>query len=287
MINVVTHSGKFHADDVLAWSLLCHFHPNSLELELTRTREQPIIEQADIVFDVGGIFDPETCRFDHHQNEYQGRLSSAGMVLQWLYDAQHIDEQTYSALNDSLVSYVDDVDNGRVEERNNVPCYCSIVNVYNTFATTMKEFDTQFHKASKMTEEIVSGIHQKVLVDRENHALIVSSMLHAQQTNTRIIEFPHHVSWKSTYFANDGENHPTEFVLYPTMYNTWQISAIPPVEGSFAQKKSFPESWAGLRDDELSVVTGVPSVFCHKNRFIAVFKTREAAMTAMQRFNLL
>jgi uncharacterized UPF0160 family protein len=186
-----------------------------------------------------------------------------------------------------LVSYVDDVDNGRVEEQKDIPCYCSIVNVYNTFATTMAEFDAQFHLASNMSQQIVAGIHQRVILDKENYELIVSGMLAAQRTQTRFIEFPHHVSWKSTYFANGGESHPTEFVIYPTMYNTWQISAIPPVEGSFAQKKSFPASWAGLRDEELSAVTGVPSIFCHKNRFIAVFETRDAALTAMKRFNLL
>ena len=47
---VVTHSGKFHADDVLAWSLLCHYHPKKEHLQLIRTRETELINQADIVF---------------------------------------------------------------------------------------------------------------------------------------------------------------------------------------------------------------------------------------------
>ena len=55
----LSHSGKFHADDVLAWSLLCHFHPNGHAFKLNRTRDENIIE-ADIVFDVGGIYDPRT-----------------------------------------------------------------------------------------------------------------------------------------------------------------------------------------------------------------------------------
>ena len=123
MLNVVTHSGKFHADDVLAWSLLCQFHPKSSDLNLTRTRDATIVEQADIVFDVGGIFNPTDCRFDHHQNEYQGPLSSAGMVLKWLLDMEHIDQTLFTALNETIVSYVDDVDNGRIEEDKYVPWF--------------------------------------------------------------------------------------------------------------------------------------------------------------------
>lgn len=287
MLNVVTHSGKFHADDVLAWSLLCQFHPQASALRITRTRDQDLIEQADIVFDVGGIFNPSQCRFDHHQNEYQGPLSSAGMVLQWLYDMKYIDQTLFTALNETIVSYVDDVDNGRVEEQQHVPCFSSIVNLYNASAKTLDDFDRQFHLASTMGQQIIQGIHQRIEAAQQNHALIIEAMKRAVKEQSKLIEFPHHVSWKNTYFANNGANHPTEFVMYPTMYNTWQVSAIPPTEHSFAQKQSFPEQWAGLRDEELSEVTGVPSVFCHKNRFIAVFHTRDAALTAMKRFDLL
>ena len=82
MQQVVTHSGKFHADDVLSWGLLQQFYPYSMTI--TRTRKQIIIEKADIVFDVGGLYAPSLGRFDHHQNEYQGKYSSAGMLLDWL-----------------------------------------------------------------------------------------------------------------------------------------------------------------------------------------------------------
>ena len=50
------------------------------EHQLIRTRETELINQADIVLDVGGIYNPSIGRFDHHQNEYQGPLSSAGMI---------------------------------------------------------------------------------------------------------------------------------------------------------------------------------------------------------------
>ena len=48
-MQAVTHSGKFHADDVLAWALLCEFLPNNIELK--RTRDEKTIQTADLVFD--------------------------------------------------------------------------------------------------------------------------------------------------------------------------------------------------------------------------------------------
>ena len=96
-----THSGKFHADDVLAWALLLEFY--NPDLELVRTRDAQRIKEADIVFDVGGIFDPQQKRFDHHQSSYTGPLSSAGMVLEWLFQEALLSEEMFQRLKHSIV----------------------------------------------------------------------------------------------------------------------------------------------------------------------------------------
>ena len=56
-ILAATHSGKFHADDVLAWALLLSFYDP--EAQLLRSRKKEEIEKADIVFaiDVSGSMD--------------------------------------------------------------------------------------------------------------------------------------------------------------------------------------------------------------------------------------
>lgn len=62
---IVTHGGKFHADDAWAVAVINVLHP---EAELVRTRDPAIIESGDVVIDVGGIWDPATGRFDHLRN---------------------------------------------------------------------------------------------------------------------------------------------------------------------------------------------------------------------------
>ena len=93
--------------------------------------------------------------------------------------------------------------------------------------------------------------------------------------------------WKPAYFDNDGIHHPTDFVLLPGD-GTSRIVAIPPEPGSFAQKRPLPVEGAGLIDDELAAVTGIAGAkFCHKNRFIAVFETREGALAALAAADLM
>eukprot|EP00919_Chromeraceae_sp_WS-2016_P045117 GHVR01107543.1.p1 GENE.GHVR01107543.1~~GHVR01107543.1.p1 ORF type:complete len:111 (+),score=16.77 GHVR01107543.1:49-381(+) len=89
-ITIVTHDGRFHCDDAMAIAMLNRI-PEFANFELVRTRDAGIIDRADVVVDVGGIFDHEKKRYDHHQrgfNEVFGvkhftrtKLSSAGLVF--------------------------------------------------------------------------------------------------------------------------------------------------------------------------------------------------------------
>ena len=80
---IVTHSGKFHADDAWAVAVLLLLYPDA---ELVRTRDPAIIARADVAIDVGGEWNPAAGRFDHHQKGFDGaRMSgvpyaSAGLV---------------------------------------------------------------------------------------------------------------------------------------------------------------------------------------------------------------
>ena len=62
---VATHNGKFHKDDVLSVAIVKLALPDH-KINVVRTRDEDIINAADIVLDVGGVCDPEKFRFDHH-----------------------------------------------------------------------------------------------------------------------------------------------------------------------------------------------------------------------------
>lgn len=55
---IVTHDGRFHADEILACVLL-KFLPEFKDSDIQRSRDQKIIDAGDVVVDVGGVYDPE------------------------------------------------------------------------------------------------------------------------------------------------------------------------------------------------------------------------------------
>ena len=66
MLTIATHSGSFHSDDVFAVATLQLLHGVS-NINVVRTRDEAILATADIVVDVGGVYDPTLKRFYHHQ----------------------------------------------------------------------------------------------------------------------------------------------------------------------------------------------------------------------------
>ena len=67
MIKIATHSGGFHTDDVFAVATLQLVYGVE-NVEIIRTRDEVELATADIVVDVGGVYDVAAKRFDHHQN---------------------------------------------------------------------------------------------------------------------------------------------------------------------------------------------------------------------------
>lgn len=281
-----THSGPFHADDVLAWALIRAFH--APDAKVVRTRDASVIRQADLVFDVGGKFDPGAGHFDHHQASYQGPLSSAGMVLEWLVERGEIDPEIGQRLRSELVDYVDAVDNGRLVPERGVPCFARMVEMFTAGHETNEAFDRAFAEASDMALGMVRGVVASVEQIRSAQTEVLTAMREAEQAGRSVIFLDKYHKWKPIYYANGGAEHPTDYVLFPGIEGSWRVIAIAPEEDSFEQKRPLPASWAGLTGSSLSAQTGVPgALFCHKNRFIAVFETRDSAVETLERHGLM
>jgi uncharacterized UPF0160 family protein len=278
---VATHSGQFHADDVTAWAMIRVFHDG--EATLVRTRDPAILDASDLVIDVGGRFDPAAGRFDHHQASYTGALSSAGMILAWLEETGQIAADLAATLRVEGVDYVDDVDNGRRAPDPSVPCIASMVDAFNQPHETPDAQLTAFLAAGEVVVAWIRGVQARMRKVAEATATVCAEMDRAAAEGRNTLIFEQYVSWKEPYFKAGGAGHPTEYVLFPGPDDTWRILAIPPKLGDFGQKRSLPEAWAGLTDDELSRVSGIPGAkFCHKNLFIAVFDSRAGAEAALR-----
>ena len=288
---LVTHNGSFHADDIFATAALSLMLEKKGEnFEIIRTRDPGIINGGDYVFDVGGIYNENTNRFDHHQVGGAGKrengIEFASFGLVWKkFGLELVESQEISnIIDEKLVAPIDAADNGLdlVEYKYNVSPYF-LQYFFFSMNPTWNENDLindeMFFKSVEIAKIILSReiIHAKSFVLAEEK--IKEDYKNA--SDKRIIIFQEDFFYKSIL----NKFPEPLFVIYPRTDNiSWGVRAIREDIKSFKNRKNFPAEWGGLRDEELQKITGLEDViFCHRALFLAVTKTKEGAIALAQK----
>jgi uncharacterized UPF0160 family protein len=298
---LATHSGKFHCDEVFAYAVLrlaLGLRQPGTDHILRRTRQAELIESADIVWDVGAVFDAPANRFDHHQRGAPLRedgtpFSAAGLVWQVYGEravAALLQAKNATAfapliaadIENSLVKRIDELDNGVAADgpvKSDALGLGSLIEDCNPTwddpdSTGPQAGDTAFLVAT----EIAAGtLRRRVEVLRARYAA-TQDVLAAYEAaeDKRILVLSRGMPWKNVVFSHDL---PVLYAASPASNGNWMVDAVPPEPGSFAQRLPLPEAWAGLQNEELAAVSGVPdAVFTHLRRFVAAAKTQEGAL---------
>ena len=105
-----------------------------------------------------------------------------------------------------------------------------------------------------------------------------------------IMLFPRSCPWKDHLYKLEAENPDEEKVLY-VLYSEgehegakWRVQAVGVSKDSFESRRPLPDNWRGLRDDQLSEVSGIEGcIFAHASGFIGGNKTREGALKMAKR----
>ncbi len=275
-----THDGSFHADEVTACSLLLLFDLIDIKT-VVRTRDPEILKQCEYVCDVGGIYDESQKKFDHHQVSYQGEMSSAGMVLKYLRTQKIMSEKEYSLFNNSLIRGVDAFDNGRAP--NNLG-YCSFSNLISNFlpikhSASKEEMNDAFFAAVDLALGHLRRLQKRYLYNISCRSQVEEAM----KKYTDCLIFNESIPWIESFFELNGAGHPATFIIMPAG-NHWKLRGIPPsYEEKTKVRQALPKKWEGLLEKELRAVTGIEgAIFCHKGRFISVWKTKEDALRALE-----
>lgn len=279
--SVGIHDGIFHADEVTACALLLLF--NKIDRDaIFRTRDPKILNTCEYVCDVGGKYTPQEKLFDHHQVEYQGELSSAGMILQYLRDSGDLEEGLFAFLREKLVSGVDAHDNGRLADIDGQMSFSNVISNYvpHKLNTPDDEMMDAFLSAVDFTRDLLEKL-------RGRYRYIYASLkeVEAQMEGDRsLMEFDTPMPWIESFFKLGGAQHGAKFVLMPKGEH-WKLRGIPPKkETEMAVRVSHPKTWCGLSDEPLKKETGIEgAVFCHKGGFISIWETRESAKKAYEK----
>jgi uncharacterized UPF0160 family protein len=275
-----THDGPFHADEVTACALLLMFECIR-EGSIIRTRDLSLLNQCEYVCDVGGVYDPSRKRFDHHQAEYTDNLSSAGMVLKYLKERGKLSAKEYEVFQQNLILGVDAHDNGYEMQ---MPGVCTYSHIIASFIpvhhnASKEELEKAFFRALHFSKDLLNRMWQRYKYVQSCRQLVEKAM--AEQK--KWIFFDQNIPWMDTFFEMGGIDHPALFVIMPSE-DHWKLRGIPPSLQQRMQVRSLlPKEWAGLLDKELKEISGIPgAIFCHKGRFISIWKRQEDALKALE-----
>jgi len=287
---LVTHSGGFHADELLSSVVLTRLFP---EAQIVRTRAPEWITPAPdrIIYDVGGAYDAEARIFDHHQRGAPLRddgqpYSSFGLV--WKHfgrdyiasfnvPAEHV-ESVHASVDGNLVLPIDLVDNGAISPSGPL----ASLSLSSLLETLKPDFDDRegdaddqaFHRALVVARSFVEAGVARSAAKLRAEALVTKAI---EATGSgRVLELPMGMPFRAAVVKAGADQ--LLFVVHPRDKD-WCLTGIRRSDEGFELRADLPASWAGLTNHDLEVASGVEgATFCHNGRFIAAAKTREAAL---------
>ncbi|MDL2409124.1 MYG1 family protein [Rhizobium calliandrae] len=289
---LVTHSGGFHADELLSSVILTRLFPKA---RLIRSREPEWITPGidRIIYDVGGAYDAAARIFDHHQRGAPLRedgqpYSSFGLI--WKHfgrdyleasGLQTTDvEAVHASFDASFVLPVDLVDNGVLSPSVAGPLAgFTLPALLETLKPVFDDVDPQaedrgFQNALAIARSFVEAKIAQSAAKLRAEALVRQAIEDAGQG--RILELPMGMPFRPA-IVKAGADHLL-FVVHPRATD-WCLTGIRRADDVFELRADLPAAWAGLTNGDLEAACGIEGAsFCHNGRFIAAAKTRKAAL---------
>jgi len=277
----VTHSGDFHTDDIFASATLRMVYKN---ISIIRSRDPEQINSADIVFDVGQVYDPEKKRFDHHQKGGAGQrensvpYASFGLVWKEYGEMLCGGKDIAQILDTRLVSPIDAVDNGIDICSPKIPHVFpyNVQQIFSIFTPNWDENtdrDVVFLMLSDWAHKIL--LREIECAKSYNNAKSKAFDLYQKADDKRILVLDD--PYPMPLFQ---EFEDVIYVVYQgSLPDDWRAKAMRSGIDCFDVRKPFPLSWAGKEGAGLQAETGVSTAtFAHQKQFLVGATTKEGAI---------
>src|SRR5690606_8939833 len=265
---LVTHSGGFHADELLSSVVLTRLFP---EAKIVRSRAPEWITPAPdrIIYDVGGAYDAEARVFDHPQRGAPQRedgppYSPFGLV--WKHfgrdyiasfgvPAEHI-EAVHESFDQGMVLPIDLVDNGAASPTGPL----ASLSLSSLLETLKPDFDDREPGADERAFMAALGVARSFVeagVSRSAAKLraeaLVSKSIEAAGSG-HVLELPMGMPFRSA-IENAGADQLL-FVVHPREKD-WIVTGIRRADEGFELRADLPVAWAGLTNGDLEAASGV------------------------------
>lgn len=277
----ITHSGTFHADEIMATCILLNQFGN---LKICRTTN--VTNEKAFVYDIG--FGP----YDHHGLDFEEvrdngiKYASSGLI--WREFGKSIIERlrikdidnVFESIDKNIILDIDRDDNGQALKNEpeikmqNIP---NIVGNFNPAWNDLSKENECFLKALTVVNEIFNNIIKNMVAKEEARQLVEEKI---KQSENGILILDKYMPWKDIVLSSKNEKaKEILYAIFPSKRGGYNVVAVPKENGSFDVKKPFPSLWAGKENEELQKISDIKTItFCHKNLFLCACKTYEDAM---------
>ena len=279
--NFITHSGTFHADEVMASVILLNKFG---DMNIYRTNN--ISNNNAFIYDVGfGKFDHHAIDFDLTRNNGI-KYASAGLIWKTfgmdIINKFNIKDKTsfFESIDKNLIMDIDRDDNGQSltnEPEVKAQTIPSLIGNFNPAWNEDNLEQKRFLQALSFLNTIFNNMIGKMLAKEEARSIVEEKI---EESCNGILILDHYMPWKDIVLtSNNIKAKDILYAIFPSKRGGYNVVATPKEQGSFDVKKPFPNNWAGLENSQLQKISGVKTItFCHKNLFICACTTYEDAI---------
>ena len=290
-MNIYTHDGTFHSDEVFAIALIKMFYKKNLKI--IRTRDDIILKKAkedknSFVIDVGGEYNEKYKNFDHHQRTFNHKwkksktkkkeilFSSCGLVWRFLRRKGYLkkyDNEVLDKVETNLIQKIDMHDNG-IKNWTLSQMISKCNREENKIEDFQKAVDMAFiHLENSFYSEIVNIKKYKMFLnDIENYN--PEDQYFISQTTIKDAEVLNKISNETNAL----------FIIYPHNEceegESWRIKSVNHYnENGDKVNILAPESWRGETGKRLQNKTNLKGLlFVHRAGFTIGVKTLNQAI---------
>ena len=265
---LVTHSGGIHTHDVMCAAAKPVF------INIIRTRNPEVIEYLiDLGCEVWDVGDSRRIRNpkanDHHHDGYVPSLET-------MFPQELVREAEKSLELTMILRSIMDLDNG-IEHRDYVSSMISSFNPCWNEGSSSKAYDQAFERATWFARMIIAYPGNFVnLQSREEArntgkslATEIVTKLCEEQAGSDFLVMPRFAPWQEVVVGfNQTKGTQFKWVVFPD--KEWRVQGVPSEAGKFdGIKVQIKETDEGY-------------IFCHPNRHIGGYQTKEQAIKAVQ-----
>lgn len=260
---IATHDGKFHADEVLAIALILVFVG---EYKVLRSRDIKVLEQADILVDVGARYESHgftsKSYYDHHHFETTHALyglSSAGLVWKDLLAYGYLSaegESEWLSIK-KLVKEVDAQDTGF--DRHGEFHFCNLIAGMNHDEQYHSEQMKAFHRAVEFAMAVIHDLlrhdaKRVIELEAANSVTMIASK------GYRIALSAQEDPWFSVMYLVEKADFS---ITYDHGQNCWSVQTVPLQDNPFDSKFKLQPTGDSLE------------IFVHQAGFIGKYLASE------------